>query len=141
MYKNSTARTIDHHLLFKNIMTDEEFDEFEVAFEEVQAQNTLESHTDQRQHCNLKTKNKKKTRKRSSPISIPKSISRVEYVESDLFEDDYEYERIVPPHVILGRRVARKVACSIYSGCGKASKGRELIQVRDLIFRIIHGIS
>ncbi|KAM0048690.1 putative senescence regulator S40 [Helianthus debilis subsp. tardiflorus] len=117
-------------------MMAEEFDESEVTFVEFEAQNTQENHTEW-QHYKLKTKSKKKTKKHSTPISIPKGISCVGYVESDLFEDDYEYERIVPPHVILARRVARKVAYSICAGCGKTSKGRELIQVRDLIFRLL----
>ncbi|KAK1424890.1 hypothetical protein QVD17_20231 [Tagetes erecta] len=118
---------------------EEEFDESEVTFVEVEAQNTQENDHTEWQHYKLMTKSKKKPKKQHSiPISIPKSIARVGYVESDLFEDDYEYERIVPPHVILGRRVARKVlAYSICTGCGKTSKGRELIQVRDLIFRLM----
>ncbi|KAI3743739.1 hypothetical protein L1987_56804 [Smallanthus sonchifolius] len=117
-------------------MMGEEFDESEVTFMEVEEQNTQENRI-KWQHHKLKTKNKKKPERHSIPISIPKSIERIGYVESDLFEDDYEYERIVPPHVILGRRVARKVACSICTGCGRTSKGRELIQVRDLIIRFM----
>lgn len=113
----------------------EEFDESEVTFAEVEAQSIQENHTEWQSNYNLKSRWKKK--KRSTPISIPENICCVRYVESDLFEDDYEYERIVPPHVILGRRVAREVAYSICTEYRKTSKGRELIQVRDLIFRFL----
>ncbi|KVH97085.1 Senescence regulator [Cynara cardunculus var. scolymus] len=113
---------------------DEEFDESEVTFAEVEAHGMQENHTEWKDD-KLKTKSKKKKKEHSVPINIPKKIPCVKYVESDLFEDDYGNEIIVPPHVILGRRVARQVAYSICSGCGKTSKKRELILVRDLFFR------
>nr|XP_043625729.1 uncharacterized protein LOC122597164 [Erigeron canadensis] len=112
----------------------EEFDESEVTFADVEAQSIKESHNEL-QHHKLETKRKKK--KHSAPITIPKNISHVRYVESDLFEDDYEFEKIVPPHVILARRVAREVGFSFCTEYRKALTGKDLIQVRDLIFRLL----
>ncbi|KAI3719127.1 hypothetical protein L6452_20021 [Arctium lappa] len=112
----------------------EEFDESEVTFAEVEAQGMQENHTEW-QDNKLRTKSKKKKKEHSVPISIPKNILYVQYIESDLFEDDCENEIIVPPHIILGQRFARQVAYSICTGCGNSSKKRELILVREMIFR------
>ena len=111
----------------------EEFDESELTFAEVEGQGMQENHTEWPNN-KLKMKSKKK-KKHSTPIRIPKDTSCVQYVESGLSEDNYDNEMIVPPHIILGCRVARQVAYSIWTGCGKTSKKRELILVRDLIFR------
>ncbi|KAJ9563290.1 hypothetical protein OSB04_008450 [Centaurea solstitialis] len=115
---------------------DEEFDESELTFAEVEAHAGMQENHIEWQDHKLKTKSKKKKSEHSVPISIPKDISCVQYVEFDLSEDNHENEMIVPPHIILGRRVARQVAYSIWTGCGKTSKKRELILVRDLIFKI-----
>ncbi|KAA0052585.1 Senescence regulator [Cucumis melo var. makuwa] len=43
---------------------------------------------------------------------------------------------IVPPHVIIGRRVAGKMAFSVRSGNGRTLKGRDLSEVRNSILRM-----
>ncbi|OMO82802.1 Senescence regulator [Corchorus olitorius] len=55
--------------------------------------------------------------------------------------DDFEEEEddegeIVPPHVILGRRIAGKMAFSVCTGNGRTLKGRDLSQVRNSILRM-----
>ncbi|KAI3764825.1 hypothetical protein L2E82_14842 [Cichorium intybus] len=147
--EDETVRTLTIHTMASNVFSSntrahqhashtemmcEEFDESEVTFAEVEASNTQENHT-QWQHNKFSIINKIKRKKRSLPISIPKNISSSRNVESDLFEDDYEDEIIVPPHILLMRRVLRDVTYSICRGYGKALKGRELNQMRNLIFR------
>lgn len=88
-----------------------------------------------------KSKRKKKKKKKSSaPVSIPESI--FQFPDSDDFEeDDYDDDdngngEFVPPHVILGRRIAGKMAFSVCTGNGRTLKGRDLSQVRNSILKL-----
>lgn len=112
----------------------EEFDESEVTFADVKACSKQENHIGWQQN-KFFTKSKKKKMRHSVPLSIPENISSSRYVESDLFEDDYEDEVIVPPYILLRRRVLRSIAYSFWKGHGKTSKGREQNQIKNLIYR------
>lgn len=91
-----------------------------------------------------KSKKSRKAKKamaiRTVPISVPcRILSRSEGNSSGWFSDDDEDpgdEEMVPPHVILGRRVAGKMAFSVCSGNGRTLKGRDLRQVRNSILRL-----
>ena len=85
---------------------DEELEESEVIFVEVEVWNEHDYFYDVEKPQHNKLKRKRKKKKRSSlPISIPEKKSNLfDYeestVECDLFEED-----IIPPHVILSRRL------------------------------------
>ncbi|KAI3921883.1 hypothetical protein MKX01_005572 [Papaver californicum] len=87
-------------------------------------------------------KNKKMTISSSVPINIPTSMSmsrRSSYAaDSDYEESDIdEYEKIVPPHVMVARRInTENTAFSVCSGTGRTLKGRDLSKVRNSILRM-----
>ncbi|GLU22772.1 hypothetical protein SLE2022_388210 [Rubroshorea leprosula] len=91
-----------------------------------------------------KKKKKKKKKKISSslPVNIPAhGIFRYAAADADDFEEEEEdcggdEGEIVPPHVIIGRRIARKMAFSVCTGNGRTLKGRDLSQVRNTILRM-----
>lgn len=84
-----------------------------------------------------KNKVKKKIISTSIPVNIPESFSR--FRETDVIEDhgDIDDDReLVPPHVIVERRIAGKMAFSVCTGNGRTLKGRDLSQVRNSILRM-----
>ena len=83
-----------------------------------------------------KSKKKKKKKMASSlPMNIPESI--FQFVDSDdQLEEEWDDEEMVPPHVIVGRRIAGKTAFSVCTGNGRTLKGRDLSQVRNSILRM-----
>ncbi|KAI5670728.1 hypothetical protein M9H77_11092 [Catharanthus roseus] len=94
---------------------------------------------------NSKPKRKKLRRKKNSvPMSIPENFSNsswIHCVDSDFFDDDDEIDgddgEIVPPHVIIGRRIAGKMmSFSVCTGNGRTLKGRDLSEVRNSILRM-----
>ncbi|KAJ0259802.1 hypothetical protein HA466_0061020 [Hirschfeldia incana] len=131
----------------------EEFDEAEVVFLEdsssvIQRDNKNENHM-----FGLKEKNKtsriiKRTEKvtalsSSLPVNIPEKLFR-RYVgkeKNEYLEEDYTDGRgeIVPPHVIVGRRIqgeGGQMAFSVCSGSGRTLKGRDLSRVRNSVLRL-----
>ncbi|KAI3456084.1 hypothetical protein Pfo_012747 [Paulownia fortunei] len=122
----------------------EEFQESEVVFQEnvededsngdcnFQLINSRESRNNK-----VKKKKQKTNKKNSVPVNIPENVSRnswLRYMDSDLDGDDGE---IVPPHVIVGRRVAGKMmAFSVCTGNGRTLKGRDLSEVRNSVLRM-----
>ncbi|PPR85568.1 hypothetical protein GOBAR_AA35123 [Gossypium barbadense] len=77
----------------------------------------------------------------SLPVNIPCGVfhyggrgGAYDFEEED--EDDMEEGEMVPPHVILGRRIAGKMAFSVCTGNGRTLKGRDLSQVRNSILRM-----
>lgn len=52
------------------------------------------------------------------------------------YDDDDDEEEMVPPHVIMGRRIAGKIAFSVCTGIGRTLKGRDLREVRNSILRL-----
>ncbi|KAK1409643.1 hypothetical protein QVD17_36172 [Tagetes erecta] len=121
------------HIFFE---MDDEFEEADVIFVQVEV---LSKHDNSfvfetRQLNKLYRRRRKKKRKIASlPINIPENKSnlygKLEF-ESDLFEDDGNDERIIPPHVIQGRKTAENVACSICTRLGQTLK------IRDFVLRM-----
>ncbi|KAI5447595.1 uncharacterized protein LOC127080128 [Lathyrus oleraceus] len=76
---------------------------------------------------------KKKTVVSSKPMRIPEETFR------RWGNDDYEFgdeEEMVPPHVIMARRLAGKMKFSMCFGNGRTLKGRDLSRVRNSILRM-----
>ncbi|XP_059638697.1 protein S40-1-like [Cornus florida] len=113
----------------------EEFQESEVIFPE----NTAANHDDYHFPAHSNSPNKPNTKKKknsSLPVNIRQNVpgdSRFQCVESDSFDNDGE---MVPPHVIVGRRIAGKMEFSVCTGNGRTLKGRDLSQVRNSILRM-----
>ncbi|XP_071739765.1 protein S40-1-like [Rutidosis leptorrhynchoides] len=123
----------------------EEFQESEVVFQEKPTGNSKETRypkSDNKMQKTDKKKPKKTTTNKLVPMSIREQFSGSswinQYLQSHSFDHDdrQEDELIVPPHVILERRMARKVAFSLCSGNGRTLKGRDLRQVRDSILKM-----
>ncbi|XP_021294500.1 uncharacterized protein LOC110424276 [Herrania umbratica] len=137
-------------------MAEEEFQESEVIFSD--NSNHYSTHDEDDDGCldyrgfskngrvsarNSNNKSKKNTKKKKIASSLPVNIPR--HCEDALFHcgeaDDFEEEEddegeIVPPHVILGRRIAGKMAFSVCTGNGRTLKGRDLSQVRNSVLRM-----
>ncbi|KAA8515007.1 hypothetical protein F0562_018206 [Nyssa sinensis] len=102
---------------------EEEFQESDVIFRErIGTNDNYPAHLNSRMGRNNKKPKRKK--KNSVPVDIPQNIHRnswIQCVESDFFDDD---EELVPPHVIVGRRIAGKAAFSVCTGNGRTLKVR-----------------
>ncbi|KAK4259475.1 hypothetical protein QN277_005801 [Acacia crassicarpa] len=83
-----------------------------------------------------KRKSKKKEMANSMPVNIPERIFPRTDSDDELLEEEWEDEGMVPPYVIVNRRVAGKIAFSVCTGNGRTLKGRDLRQVRDSILRM-----
>ncbi|GKU94314.1 hypothetical protein SLEP1_g7828 [Rubroshorea leprosula] len=85
-------------------------------------------------------KEKKMVMSSSLPVNIPRDgVFHYAAADADDFEEECnggEEGGIVPPHVILGRRIAGKMAFSVCTGNGRTLKGRDLSQVRNRILRM-----
>lgn len=121
----------------------EEFEESEVVFQEINFNNSGDDNdgggacdnfqlSSKAKGKKLKTTSSSKKINNSIPVSIPENVSwRLRYVDPDL---DGE---LVPPHLIVGRRVAGKMmAFSVCTGNGRTLKGRDLSQVRNSVLRL-----
>lgn len=51
-------------------------------------------------------------------------------------DDEGEVKEMVPPHVMVARRLSGKMAFSVCTGQGRTLKGRDLSQVRNSILRL-----
>ncbi|RDX76871.1 hypothetical protein CR513_43088, partial [Mucuna pruriens] len=65
----------------------------------------------------------------SLPMSIPERAVR----QWGCGEEEEAEEEMTPPHEIMRRRVAGKMAFSVCTGNGRTLKGRDLSQVRNSI--------
>ncbi|KAL1560393.1 hypothetical protein AAHA92_10605 [Salvia divinorum] len=113
----------------------EEFEESEVVFN---ANDEVGGCDFQLSSKEFKWKKMKSSKKQNStvPVSIPENVSWLRYADPDL-EDCSGDGEIVPPHIIVGRRVAGKMmAFSVCTGNGRTLKGRDLSQVRNSILRL-----
>ncbi|CAM8905857.1 unnamed protein product [Rhodiola kirilowii] len=72
----------------------------------------------------------------SLPISIPGRDHFQWENESDEEEGWEGGDEVVPPHLIVARRVAGKMEFSVCSGKGRTLKGRDLKEVRNEILRM-----
>ncbi|EEF40157.1 uncharacterized protein LOC8267212 [Ricinus communis] len=113
----------------------EEFEESEVIFSEEHDKSSLcrNRETEYDDSCSRKGKKKKQKKSRSSgPVNIPSNMFQLTTDTDDQFDDE-----LVPPHVIIGRRIEGKLmAFSLCSGNGRTLKGRDLSQVRNSILRL-----
>ncbi|KAL6574148.1 hypothetical protein OROHE_001690 [Orobanche hederae] len=123
----------------------EEFEESEVIFED-----KVDEYEETKEACNFelnpresrnggnnKAKRQKlKTEKNNTvPVNIPRNLPWLRYTDADL--DGGCDREMVPPHVILRRRVAGKMmAFSVCIGNGRTLKGRDLSEVRNSILRM-----
>ncbi|XP_004485964.1 protein S40-2-like [Cicer arietinum] len=74
-----------------------------------------------------------KTVTRSMPVSIPDGMFQRWGIG---FEEAEDEEEMVPPHVIMARRIAGKMTFSMCTGNGRTLKGRDLSRVRNSILRL-----
>ncbi|OAY25029.1 uncharacterized protein LOC110605500 [Manihot esculenta] len=122
-------------------MAAEEFQESDIifsdhnltGFKEINRQNHSCSN-----RSGSKTKLKKSTSSSSSsvPVNIPCS-NVVRFSEAGAeFDEEFDGEELIPPHVIVGRRIQGKMAFSVCTGNGRTLKGRDLSQVRNSILRL-----
>ncbi|GMI72926.1 hypothetical protein like AT2G34340 [Hibiscus trionum] len=84
------------------------------------------------------TNNKKKTVAISLPLNIQRHHGGAAFRcggEGVEFEE-YEDVEMEPPHVVLARRIAGKMAFSVCTGNGRTLKGRDLSQVRNSVLRM-----
>ncbi|KAL6538697.1 hypothetical protein OROGR_012685 [Orobanche gracilis] len=74
-------------------------------------------------------------KKNSVPINIPEvNVTRNAWFLPGFGGDDGEF---VPPHIIIGRRVAGKVtAFSLCTGNGRTRKGRNMSEFRNSVLRM-----
>ncbi|GAB4831519.1 hypothetical protein Ancab_005537 [Ancistrocladus abbreviatus] len=131
---------------------DEEFQESEIVFSDLDSDQSSDGNeacsyncgemmfphqSNLRAPCGKRRRKKKKKTTNSVPVNIPENVFRE--ISSE-FEDFHELEdddgEMVPPHVIVARRTARKIACSVYSPSGRTLKGRNLCEVRNSILRM-----
>ncbi|XP_009360804.1 uncharacterized protein LOC103951218 [Pyrus x bretschneideri] len=79
---------------------------------------------------------------KSVPVKIPDNMfDRFSGSEDDSNGDYYKEEQwdggdMVPPHLIVRRRIAGKMAFSMCTGNGRPLKGRALSHVRNTILRM-----
>lgn len=132
----------DNLNLINQMAEDEEFSESEVVFSdhhdnnhnhnlpiaEVEDDDAEESKDSEEEKKDSVEEKKRAARVSSMPVNIPQA--KVQRWDSD------ESEEMEPPHVIVGRRVAGKMAFSVYSGNGRTLKGRDLRRVRNSILRL-----
>lgn len=119
----------------------EEFEESEVIFSDHDTNNDTNSFylfddMDHRRNSSEKKKQQKRPCSSSVPVSIPSNEYKLS--DSDEFEEeeDGDGDEIVPPHVVIGRRIEGKMAFSVCTGNGRKLKGRDLSQVRNSILRL-----
>ncbi|XP_047950814.1 uncharacterized protein LOC125196363 [Salvia hispanica] len=115
----------------------EEFEESEVVFN---ATDEFAAAAAAAADFKLSSRSEKAKRKKikTVPMSIPEKVSWLRYSDPDLEADcGGDGGEMVPPHVIVGRRVAGKMmAFSVCTGNGRTLKGRDLSQVRNSVLRL-----
>jgi hypothetical protein len=80
---------------------------------------------------------KEKRMANSVPVNIPDRSRIFHRTDSDdHLDEESDDGEVVPPHVIIGRRIAGKMAFSVCTGNGRTLKGRDLSQVRNSILRM-----
>ncbi|KAK4743700.1 hypothetical protein SAY87_010012 [Trapa incisa] len=92
---------------------------------------------------------KKKAPVQTVPVDIPcnflhhkrdpAKINTTKAGRDELYDSDngdVSSEEMMPPHVIVGRRIAGNIASSVCTGIGRTLKGRDLSEVRNSILRM-----
>ncbi|KAL7102732.1 hypothetical protein ACP275_08G136500 [Erythranthe tilingii] len=115
----------------------EEFEESEILFEELRDDEVSTVSSDlplYSPESRRKKINDREKRRSSAPVRIPGRNNWFRHVELEYSDGDGE---MVPPHVIIGRRVAEKImAFSLCTGNGRTLKGRDLSEFRNSILRL-----
>ncbi|KAL0305560.1 UNVERIFIED_CONTAM: hypothetical protein Sradi_5973300 [Sesamum radiatum] len=120
----------------------EEFEESQVIFQEDEVEDEDSEDTETCSNFQLssrsnKAKRKKLNKKSSVPVNIPENESRRSSWFRYMEEEEGDEGEMVPPHVIVGRRVAGKMmAFSVCTGNGRTLKGRDLSEVRNSVLRM-----
>ncbi|XP_021904704.1 uncharacterized protein LOC110819714 [Carica papaya] len=136
------------HLTSVLFMADPDFQESDTVFsddiktlyKEIVTTRISHATTSKTNHIDRSKKIKKKKSVSSAiPVNNPagnlyRCVDLQDEVDDDVGEDDEE--EMIPPHVIIERRVQRKMAFSVCSGNGRTLKGRDLSQVRNSILRL-----
>ncbi|XP_010273415.1 PREDICTED: uncharacterized protein LOC104608981 [Nelumbo nucifera] len=137
-------------------MADEEFQESEVFWPDhhrhrdnydsrITSSSSTVDHDDDDKHGFVNSRRLlliKKVKKTSSsvPVTIPDAMagrSWLHFQDSDEGDDDYyEDGEMVPPHLLVSRRIDGKMAFSVCTGNGRTLKGRDLSKVRNSILRL-----
>ncbi|KAM1347336.1 hypothetical protein ACFX13_037313 [Malus domestica] len=76
---------------------------------------------------------------KSVPVKIPNNMLSGSEDDSDgdyYKEEEWDGGEMVPPHLIVRRRIAGKMAFSVCTGNGRTLKGRDLSRVRNSILRM-----
>ncbi|KAM1032954.1 hypothetical protein ACFX2I_036464 [Malus domestica] len=76
---------------------------------------------------------------KSVPVKIPNNMFSGSEDDSDgdyYKEEEWDGGEMVPPHLIVRRRIAGKMAFSVCTGNGRTLKGRDLSRVRNSILRM-----
>ncbi|KAJ0233670.1 hypothetical protein HA466_0280210 [Hirschfeldia incana] len=72
-----------------------------------------------------------------SSSSLPVNIPGRKYSEDEEYSEEDGGRRMVPPHLIVGRRMERgQMAFSVCTGHGRTLKGRDLSRVRNSVLRL-----
>ncbi|XP_028764915.1 uncharacterized protein LOC114747815 [Neltuma alba] len=132
-HRQASAAAADHDDSF----VDDDDSCFFDSYREVIAQPPHQHHQqwNSRSKSSKIRKNSNKIVANSLPVNIPDSIFRCMDAEEQL-EEEWEDEGMVPPHVLVGRRIAGKMAFSVCTGNGRTLKGRDLSRVRNSILRM-----
>ncbi|KDP21173.1 hypothetical protein JCGZ_21644 [Jatropha curcas] len=124
-------------------MAAEEFQESDVIFSDHDHDDSYFfrckdlDHDNSRVICNNSNRRgKKKNQQKSSsvPVNIPSNVFR--FSDAGDFDEEYDGDELIPPHVILGRRIEGKMAFSVCTGNGRTLKGRDLSRVRNSVLRL-----
>ncbi|XP_010538229.1 PREDICTED: uncharacterized protein LOC104812655 [Tarenaya hassleriana] len=122
----------------------EEFDESEVIFshnfsDHRHREEDNSPFGNRRESSGDKRRSKTAVLSSSLPVNIPSGNIFRRYVAADEYSDE-EYSdgggEIVPPHVIVGRRIQGQMAFSVCTGNGRTLKGRDLSRVRNSVLRL-----
>ncbi|CAH8365656.1 unnamed protein product [Eruca vesicaria subsp. sativa] len=117
----------------------EEFDEAEVVFSEDLSY--VHQRDDKNHLFGFKERNKtrRNIKSQEKAVVLPENMFG-KYVGKEV-EEEYNDGRgeIVPPHVMVGRRIqgeGGQMAFSVCSGSGRTLKGRDLSRVRNSVLRL-----
>ncbi|XP_076924689.1 protein S40-3-like [Bidens hawaiensis] len=118
----------------------EEFEESEVVFNVnnvVDEDYCLNYFPDSDADESQRTKRKKVEKKtKAKSVTIPVNLTWCRYVDPSLYDYEEESGEMVPPHVMVRRRLAGKMTFSVCSGIGRTLKGRDLSEMRNSVLRM-----
>ncbi|GJW16903.1 senescence regulator [Tanacetum coccineum] len=120
-------------------MTEEEFQESDVMFSVSDAKNSEDYNpdTDESRRAKRKKVENKDTKTKPVAVDIPVNMAWFRYIKPSLFEHENEGDQeMVPPHLIIRRRLQDKMAFSVCSGIGRTLKGRDLSEMRNSVLRM-----